>query len=75
MDIKRGSIEALGSCSICDKGELSITGNNLVYPYKNVFEIKGRFSATVICDDCFDRLIETRDFIISKEIADKLSNY
>lgn len=56
MEIKKGTVEKLGSCNYCNTGELSLGGTNLIYPYQDVFEIKGNYIASNICEQCAEKL-------------------
>ena len=38
MRVQSGLTNTVGSCNFCDKGKLSESGCNLVFPYKTVYE-------------------------------------
>ena len=45
-----------GSCNFCDKGKLSESGCDLVYPYKTVYEIEARGITVRLCKGCLKDL-------------------
>lgn len=56
MELKRVSIHEDGSCNYCNRGKLSITGQSLNYPYKEVIVVRGNYITSVFCDDCFNEM-------------------
>jgi hypothetical protein len=57
IEFKRTSVHEVGGCNYCDQGKLSFGGHNLVYPYDEVFEIRGNRTRTTICADCLEELV------------------
>lgn len=65
VDIKKQST----SCNFCQRGELSTTGNSLVYPYEKVYEFsrEGSGLCAAICDKCLKELIEKTKTVIEEK--------
>ncbi len=47
-----------GSCNFCRRGELSLDGNGLTYPYKEVTQVSsdGCGISVRFCDECLKKL-------------------
>lgn len=61
LSIKHSTIKKEGSCNFCNRGQLSESGDSLVFPYTQVVKVtrrEGSGIAVVICDNCLDELIK-----------------
>ena len=54
------------SCNLCKRGELSDFGNNLLYPYDTVYELRNDDNTGLSVDICVDCLKEINNFVKSK---------
>lgn len=61
MIITPTTIDKEGSCNFCDKGELSIGGMSLIYPYKKVYSIYSGSGGGIkarVCESCAKQFIQ-----------------
>ena len=57
---KENVVKDTTSCSFCDKGQLSVSGYGLVYPYTEVLTFlrsNGNGIKVSICNDCLKELV------------------
>lgn len=73
VQIKRSSIHSAGSCNFCFQGELSLGGDNFLYPYDKVYELSGRCLGARICDKCLEELISVKEKNDAEDIANILA--
>lgn len=73
MVIKRKKISSVGSCNFCDRGKLSPSGYNLIYPYDEVYEIEGTAIKVRVCDNCLEQLKDFQEKFDANKIADILA--
>ncbi|WP_210499526.1 hypothetical protein [Vibrio crassostreae] len=56
--LTRMKVVDAGSCSFCDRGEITRSGNNLIYPYTHVTKIDGVGIRVQACDTCLGVISE-----------------
>lgn len=56
MRAKIKTVNEIGSCAYCNRGELAPNNNGLIYPYDKVIEVKGYQVSTTLCFSCIKKL-------------------
>lgn len=64
MKITESTVAKEGGCNYCDRGELSLGGSNLIYPYEKVIVVQGTSIQSRFCVECYR---EFQGFEVAKE--------
>ncbi|MNJ90252.1 hypothetical protein D3C87_78470 [compost metagenome] len=72
MEAKFGNVRSLGSCNFCNRGKLTASGYDLIYPYDKVYEIEGNAIKVRICSDCIEQLKNIDDLVDATTIMKEL---
>lgn len=59
MIIRKAKVKDAGACNFCNRGCLNPKGVGLIYPYNEIYTLKGVGNKTImvnVCEDCLSEL-------------------